>query len=98
MAGMDIETPASTHTRTDPSALLKPREVAELLAVSPRTVRRLAGEGVLDRVRIGHRTSRYTRQSVLALTDPKTNGSPVAAEATRLPATSAGQGRGASRA
>jgi excisionase family DNA binding protein len=95
---MDIATPVSPQHRTEPLALLKPQEVADLLAVSPRTVRRLAEEGVLERVRIGHRTSRYTRRSVLAFTDPQTNGSPVAADATRLPATLAGLGHGASTA
>jgi Helix-turn-helix domain len=73
MAGMDIETPVSPYVHADPPALLKPQDVAALLAVSPRTVRRLASEGVLDRVRIGHRISRYTRRSVVALTDPETS-------------------------
>lgn len=70
MAGMDSTTPVSADTRTGLPALLDVREVAALLGVSERTVRRLAQDGVLARVRIGHRTSRYTRRSVLALIDP----------------------------
>jgi excisionase family DNA binding protein len=70
MAGMDGTAPVSADTRTGLPALLDAREVAELLGVSERTVRRLAQDGVLTRVRIGHRTSRYTHRSVLALTDP----------------------------
>jgi excisionase family DNA binding protein len=65
---MDLTAPVSAAQRID--ALLSPQEVAALLGVSPRTVRRLANEGVVTRVRIGHRTSRYTRRSVLALIDP----------------------------
>lgn len=53
--------------------LLAGDEVAELLGTSCRTVRRLAQSGVLERVRIGHRTSRYTQRSVLALLDPDHN-------------------------
>jgi excisionase family DNA binding protein len=66
---IDTQGPLSTHT--DLGGLLSPSEVADLLGgVSERTVRRLVQQGVLDRVRIGHRTSRYTRRSVLALIDP----------------------------
>ena len=70
MTGMDATPPVSADTRTRLPALLDAREVAALLGVSERTVRRLAQDGVLARVRIGHRTSRYTRRSVLALIDP----------------------------
>jgi excisionase family DNA binding protein len=58
--------------------LLTPTEVAELLGASERTVRRLAEEGVLTRIRVGHRTSRYTRRSVLALIDPSDDHDPGA--------------------
>lgn len=66
---MRISTPASTDGTQLPR-LLTPRQVAELIGASERTVRRLAQDGTLDRVRIGHRTSRYTARSVLALIDP----------------------------
>lgn len=75
MSAIDTIEPVSTPTRTDLPSLLSPREVADLLGVSERTVRRLAENGVLDRVRIGHRTSRYTRRSVEALTDPPRSSS-----------------------
>jgi excisionase family DNA binding protein len=67
---MDATPPVSAGPQTDLPALLDAREVAALLGVSERTVRRLAQDGVLTRVRIGHRTSRYTHRSVLALIDP----------------------------
>lgn len=70
MACMDATSPVSADPQTDPPALLDAHQVADLLGVSKRTVRRLAQDGVLVRVRIGHRTSRYTHRSVLALTDP----------------------------
>jgi excisionase family DNA binding protein len=52
-------------------------EVAGLLNVSTRTVRRLANEGVLTRVRVGHRIARYTPRSVLALMDPENDTAPA---------------------
>jgi excisionase family DNA binding protein len=48
-------------------------DVALLLGVSHRTVYRLADRGVLERVKIGHRTVRYTPRSVRALVEPPTN-------------------------
>ena len=50
--------------------MLTTGEVAALLGVSARTVRHLASEGRLDRIKLGHRTIRYTRASVDALTAP----------------------------
>jgi excisionase family DNA binding protein len=70
MARMVAKPPVSADTRMALPRLLDAREVAALLGVSERTVRRLAQDDVLTRVRIGHRTSRYTRRSVLALIDP----------------------------
>jgi len=75
---MASTTPVSGSGRTALPALLTGQEVAELLGASTRTVRRLAQEGVLDRVRIGHRTSRYTQRSVLALIDPQDDHDPGA--------------------
>lgn len=51
----------------DRTALLTPQEVAEILRVSPRTVRRLAACGQLDRLRLGYRTTRYAADNVDAL-------------------------------
>jgi excisionase family DNA binding protein len=83
MASMDSTTPVSADTRTELPALLDAREVTALLGVSKRTVRRLAQDGVLARVRIGHRTSRYTRRSVLALIDPHNEQHPATTGALR---------------
>lgn len=65
-----------TPPPTDLPGLLRIEEVAELLGVSVRTIRRLAADGVLVRVRLGHRTARYTRRSVLALVDPERGDAP----------------------
>jgi excisionase family DNA binding protein len=62
-----------THESNDVSSLprlLTPRQVADLIGVSERKVRRLAHEGMLEHIRIGHRTSRYTARSVRAFIDP----------------------------
>jgi excisionase family DNA binding protein len=71
LSGMDSTGPVS-----DIGRMLTADEVADLLSVSTRTVRRLASEGVITRVRVGHRTARYTPRSVLALVDPENDESP----------------------
>jgi excisionase family DNA binding protein len=91
MADMESTAPVSIDDRTGFPRLFTPQEVAELIGASERTVRRLAQEGVLDRVRIGHRTSRYTSRSVLALIDPSNSDAPV--EETEAPRNSGGQSR-----
>jgi excisionase family DNA binding protein len=57
--------------------LLAPQEVAELLGVSRRQVSRLAHEGVIEGVKLGHRTVRFTRRSVLTLIDPDNEQRPM---------------------
>jgi len=52
--------------------LLTPEEVAEILNVSKRHVRRLAASSRLKRVELGARTTRYTPQSVRSLIEPAT--------------------------
>lgn len=47
--------------------LLRPDEVAELLACSTRQVRYLAADGALPKVVLGHRTLRYRLGDVEAL-------------------------------
>lgn len=78
---MEPITPVCAASQTQLPGLLSPRDVADLLGVSERTVRRLAQDGALDRVRIGHRTSRYTRRSVLALIDPINDDDPAGGRA-----------------
>lgn len=46
---------------------MTPDEVAELFGVTTRTVRSWAAAGRLRRIRLGHRTTRYTARSVAAL-------------------------------
>lgn len=46
--------------------LLRPEEVAEILQVTPRTVRRWGATGVIDRIELGGRLTRYTAESVQA--------------------------------
>ncbi len=60
------------HRRTDLPQLLRPEEVAAVLQVTPRTVRRWGAAGRLERVRLGDRLTRYTTASVAALIDPST--------------------------
>jgi len=67
MAGSGIAEVSSTD-RIAP--LLTPAEVADVLRISARTVRRYGDEGRLRRVRVGDRLARYTRESVEALIDP----------------------------
>ena len=64
-----MSTPLSASTRT--GRLLTPGEVAELLRITPRHVRRLAAAGVLDRVSLGAHTVRYTPESVERLIHPQ---------------------------
>ena len=45
-------------------ALLRTREAATLLAVHPRTLRRLVLLGALDQVKIGPRAIRYRRSDI----------------------------------
>lgn len=57
----------------DPTAaaprLLTATEVAELLGLTPRTVKRLAAEGRLARVVLGRRSTRYRQDDVARLID-----------------------------
>jgi excisionase family DNA binding protein len=50
--------------------LLTADEVATILRITPRHVRRLGAEGRITRVRLGARTTRYTAASVADLIDP----------------------------
>jgi len=59
------------------SALLTPAQVADVLGVSTRTVRRLGARGTLARVRLGHRTIRYRPESLETLLLPTTSEAPV---------------------
>ena len=67
--------PASSPlSRIEPEAqLLTEREVGSLLRIAPRTVRVLAAEGRLTRVRLGRRSTRYRLDDVVALIDGCTN-------------------------
>jgi excisionase family DNA binding protein len=47
--------------------LLTPEEVAQLLRVTPRTVRRWGAEGTLERIRLGGRLTRYRADDVQRL-------------------------------
>jgi excisionase family DNA binding protein len=49
--------------------LLSGDDIAHLLGVTPRTVRRLAETNRLPRVVLGHRTTRYRLEDVRALID-----------------------------
>jgi excisionase family DNA binding protein len=73
-----------------PIELLTPAEVATLLRVTPRTIRKWASEGRLDRVRLGGRLVRYTPQSVADLIH--NDARPVGEQPGAVQAT-AGQGR-----
>jgi excisionase family DNA binding protein len=44
--------------------LLTPDEAAEILSLTKKMLKQLADEGRLERVKVGHRTIRYTRTSV----------------------------------
>ena len=73
---MEPITPVCAASQTQLPGLLSPRDVVDLLGVSERTVR-CCEDGALDRVRIGHRMSRYTRRSVLTLIDPRNDDDPA---------------------
>jgi predicted DNA-binding transcriptional regulator AlpA len=47
--------------------LLSADQVGDLLGITPRTVKRLAADGALTRVVLGHRTTRYRQSDVAAL-------------------------------
>ena len=54
---------------------LTPREVADMLKVSRRTVTEYARNGTLPVIRISHRKVLFRRSDVEALLTPKTEGS-----------------------
>jgi excisionase family DNA binding protein len=60
--------------------LLTPEQVAAVLGVSVRTVRRLAAEGRLRPVRIGYRTTRFRPEDVDALIAPTQSKTPEGIE------------------
>jgi excisionase family DNA binding protein len=68
----------------DLPGLLTPRDVAEMLTVSPRTVRRLAASGLLERLRIGHRTVRYRETDVAHLIERLAAGGDGLGQADRI--------------
>ncbi|MEK6326300.1 MAG: helix-turn-helix domain-containing protein [Actinomycetota bacterium] len=57
---------------TLPERLLRVDEVATILGVDPRTVKRLAAEGQLRRIVLGRRSTRYRLEDVRALIDRRT--------------------------
>lgn len=57
--------------------LLTTEEVADVLRVSTRTVRRMGARGQLVRVKFGHRSVRYTPESLETLLLPTTSEAPV---------------------
>jgi len=64
-------TPPSSGTDRTPPRLLRQDEVAELLGVSPRTVRSFAAAGDLPKVVLGRRSTRYRISDVEALIDAR---------------------------
>jgi excisionase family DNA binding protein len=54
---------------TLPDRLLRVDQVASILGIDPRTVKRLAAEGHLKRVVLGSRSTRYRLADVEALID-----------------------------
>lgn len=52
---------------------MTPAEVAATLGITQRTVRRLAADGELRRVTLGHRTARYVADDVQALIERSTS-------------------------
>jgi predicted DNA-binding transcriptional regulator AlpA len=69
--------PRMTHTSsqptpTTPDQLLRVDEVGALLAIDPRTVKTLAARGVLRRVVLGRRTTRYRASEVAELIERRT--------------------------
>jgi excisionase family DNA binding protein len=55
--------------------LLTSKEVAAVLRVTPRTIRRWTHDGLLEPVRVGRRIVRYTPESVEALLRPENESS-----------------------
>ncbi len=70
-----MTTLVSLDGRTSDPTLLRADEVANLLRVTPRTVRRWGAAGVLEQIRLGDRLTRYTLESVEALIHPSTSES-----------------------
>lgn len=68
MSTVSTETAVSQPDWTVP--LLTAKEVAARARVSSRTVRRWGDAGVLERIDVGPRLSRYTAESVAALLTP----------------------------
>lgn len=56
---------------------MTPGEVAEVLGITERSVRRLAAQGELRRVTLGHRTMRYVAEDVEALIRRSTSEGPA---------------------
>ena len=59
--------PVCTPARTDFPVLMTAADVAEILRVSPRTVRRWGDEGHLETVRLAGHAVRFTARGVTAL-------------------------------
>jgi excisionase family DNA binding protein len=75
---------ASSPTRTTAlqgAQLLTAVEVADLLGLTPRTVKQLAHDGRLPRVVLGRRSTRYRLGDVLTLIDDCTRSESPAATA-----------------
>jgi excisionase family DNA binding protein len=85
----------NTGDRIDFPILMTADDVAEILRVSSRTVRRWGDDGHLEAVRLAGHSVRFTARSVTALIDSPTDESP-AGEA-RLSSKPAGTGRNATR-
>lgn len=58
------------HETRPPSGYVTPEEAAEYLAVSPRTLRRMAAEGKVRAHRLGPRLVRYARADLDAALTP----------------------------
>jgi excisionase family DNA binding protein len=70
-----------------PRILLTSKEVAAVLRVTPRTIRRWTHDGILEPVRVGGRIVRYTPESVEALIHPENeSSSPARASLTKAEA------------
>jgi DNA-binding transcriptional MerR regulator len=65
-----------------PQALLTTGDVAQILQVAPRTVRRWTRAGFLDPVYLGPRTTRYTPESIESLLHTSTNSKARATNAS----------------
>ncbi len=69
--------PLSSLTRQQTPDLLRADEIADMCRVTPRTIRRWGDAGVLEQVRLGPGTVRYTRASVSALLSPHNDRDPA---------------------